>query len=197
MRQNCWEFHQCGREPQGVNVHALGVCPASADLRADGLNGGKNGGRACWAVAGTMCRGTVQGTVAMKLKDCAVCDFSQKVREEEQGSFAPLKTIYKKLVSNCWDHHRCGREQGGSKVHDLGVCPAAVEAGADGMHDGINGGRVCWAVAGTFCRGEVQGSFASKIRDCLNCEFYESIRMEQGEFFIPLQKIMDRVGQSA
>lgn len=27
----------------------------------------------------------------------------------------------------------------------------------------------CWAVAGTFCRGEVQGVFAQKIGDCRNC----------------------------
>ncbi|MHB8880661.1 MAG: ATP-binding protein [Thermodesulfovibrionales bacterium] len=34
------------------------------------------------------------------------------------------------------------------------------------------GGVRCWAVAGTFCHGEVQGSFAQKIGDCRKCIVY-------------------------
>ncbi len=30
----------------------------------------------------------------------------------------------------------------------------------------------CWAVAGTFCHGEVQGTFAQKIGDCRKCAVY-------------------------
>ena len=30
----------------------------------------------------------------------------------------------------------------------------------------------CWAVAGTFCRGEVQGTFAQKFGDCRKCVVY-------------------------
>ncbi|MBI5076352.1 MAG: HAMP domain-containing protein [Nitrospirae bacterium] len=35
------------------------------------------------------------------------------------------------------------------------------------------GGVRCWAVAGTFCHGEVQGSFAQKIGDCRKCVVYQ------------------------
>lgn len=35
------------------------------------------------------------------------------------------------------------------------------------------GGVRCWAVAGTFCHGEVQGSFAQKIGDCRKCIVYQ------------------------
>jgi two-component system, NtrC family, sensor histidine kinase HydH len=35
------------------------------------------------------------------------------------------------------------------------------------------GGVRCWAVAGTFCHGEVQGTFAQKIGDCRNCVVYQ------------------------
>ncbi|MBI5634079.1 MAG: HAMP domain-containing protein [Nitrospirae bacterium] len=35
------------------------------------------------------------------------------------------------------------------------------------------GGERCWAVAGTFCHGEVQGSFAQKIGDCRKCVVYQ------------------------
>jgi signal transduction histidine kinase len=31
----------------------------------------------------------------------------------------------------------------------------------------------CWAVAGTFCRGEVQGTFAQKFGDCRKCVVYQ------------------------
>lgn len=32
----------------------------------------------------------------------------------------------------------------------------------------------CWLVAGTFCRGEVQGQFANKLKDCRKCEVYKT-----------------------
>jgi len=31
----------------------------------------------------------------------------------------------------------------------------------------------CWLVAGTYCRGEVQGRFAQKVGDCAKCEVYQ------------------------
>jgi signal transduction histidine kinase/PAS domain-containing protein len=31
----------------------------------------------------------------------------------------------------------------------------------------------CWTIAGTRCKGEVQGRFAQKIQNCLACEFYQ------------------------
>ena len=67
---------------------------------------------------------------------------------------------------NCWEVKKCGRQPGGEKVSELGACPAVSAFGAHGINDGINGGRACWAIAGTFCEGTVQGSFAEKIEDC-------------------------------
>jgi diguanylate cyclase (GGDEF)-like protein len=31
----------------------------------------------------------------------------------------------------------------------------------------------CWLIAGTFCRGEVQGHFAQKLGSCVKCEVYQ------------------------
>jgi len=59
---NCWEFKKCGRQPEGVHEHNLGTCPAPLERMLDGVHGGKNAGRACWVLAGTMCGGKVQGT---------------------------------------------------------------------------------------------------------------------------------------
>ena len=85
---NCWEHKKCGREPGGSNVLELGVCPAATETKADGINGGKNGGRVCWAIAGTLCEGEIQGTYASKLGFCLICDFCQLVlKEEETGIF--------------------------------------------------------------------------------------------------------------
>ena len=80
---NCWEFKGCGREPGGENIADCGICPASIEEKLDGIHGGKNAGRACWAVAGTMCEGEAEGTFARKQKMCSECDFYLTVRGEE------------------------------------------------------------------------------------------------------------------
>ncbi|MBI2266771.1 MAG: hypothetical protein HYU64_16680 [Armatimonadetes bacterium] len=90
-RQNCWEFKKCGREPGGAKAGELGVCPATTHTAADGLNGGRNGGRICWAVSGTLCGGKVQGSFAMKQLSCMTCDLFEKVKAEEgSGDFMLL-----------------------------------------------------------------------------------------------------------
>lgn len=83
---NCWEFTKCGREPDGEKVDELGVCIAATERKANGIHGGTNGGRACWAIAGTLCDGEVQGTYARKFQDCMRCDFYTKVMEEEDAN---------------------------------------------------------------------------------------------------------------
>ena len=82
-KQNCWEFKKCGREPGGSKVAQLGICPASTEARVAGMHGGRNGGRACWALTGTLCGGSVQGTFAKKYTECKACAFYQQVQNEE------------------------------------------------------------------------------------------------------------------
>ncbi len=91
-KQNCWEFKQCGREPGGAKVGELGICPATTDASYDGLNGGKNAGRICWAATGTFCAGKVQGTFAEKQVSCQICDLFKKVKEEEGLTFIMFKS---------------------------------------------------------------------------------------------------------
>lgn len=63
----------------------------------------------------------------------------------------------------CWEYMRCGRERDATIK-----CPAYPHFG-----------RICWVVAGTFCEGKVQGTFAQKLEDCRRCEFYQKrIRKE-------------------
>jgi hypothetical protein len=77
---------------------------------------------------------------------------------------------------NCWEFKNCGRQPGGENELELGTCPASTTRTFDGYNGGTNAGRACRLVAGTFCEGEVQGSFASKYRDCFQCDFYKLVR---------------------
>jgi hypothetical protein len=89
----------------------------------------------------------------------------------------------RKTKLNCWEFKQCGRQPGGPKVKELGLCPATIEARLDGAHDGTNAGRACWVVAGTFCKGEVQGSFAQKFKNCEICDFYQAVKQEEKQYF--------------
>lgn len=99
MKQNCWEYKHCGREPYGRNVKELGVCPAASEKRLDGIHGGVNAGRACWVVAGTFCSGVVQGTFAQKYNSCKECSFYQLVQAENFQSFQVSTGLLQKLRS--------------------------------------------------------------------------------------------------
>lgn len=56
----------------------------------------------------------------------------------------------------CWEFMKCERD-----VNNEMKCPAYP-----------NFGRVCWVVAGTFCEGRVQGTFAQKYQNCKKCDFF-------------------------
>ncbi|MBI3986886.1 MAG: hypothetical protein HY343_08210 [Lentisphaerae bacterium] len=82
---------------------------------------------------------------------------------------------------NCWENKKCGREPGGAKTAELGVCAAATDTRLNGIHDGKNAGRACWVVSGTLCGGKVQGTYANKLGNCATCLFYKVVRMEEGK----------------
>ncbi|MCI5147710.1 MAG: hypothetical protein D3923_19775 [Candidatus Electrothrix sp. AR3] len=94
---NCWEFKQCGREPEGNGVTELGVCPVSTAQNVDNIHQGVNGGRCCWVVSGSLCKGEVQGTFAKKFRSCHKCDFYNLVRREEQPNFLVTSTLLKEI----------------------------------------------------------------------------------------------------
>ena len=97
QKKNCWEVMQCGREPGGKKAQEFGVCPAATDEQLDSSNGGKNSGRACWVIAGTFCKGAVQGTFAQKYLDCTKCEFYRQVMKEEGSGYQSSLVLLKKL----------------------------------------------------------------------------------------------------
>ncbi len=60
----------------------------------------------------------------------------------------------------CWEYMKCGRDKDATSK-----CPAHPHFGS-----------VCWVVAGTFCEGKVQGTFAQKYEDCRKCDFYQTAK---------------------
>ena len=87
------------------------------------------------------------------------------------------------MKKNCWEIMECGREPGGKKAKELGVCPAARDERLNKIHGGKNAGRACWVIAGTFCEGKIQGTFAQKYQSCAECPFYKQVRMEEGSAY--------------
>ncbi len=84
---------------------------------------------------------------------------------------------------NCWEFKKCGKEPGGAKVSEFGVCPSATDTSANRLNGGENAGRICWAIAGTFCDGKVQGVFAEKKNTCIGCDFFCKVNEEEGKKF--------------
>ena len=97
-KNNCWEIKDCGREPGGKKCNELGVCPAAVDYSSNGVNSGVNGGRICWAIAGTLCDGRIQGTFASKQPTCMVCEVFLRVQHEEDNKFTVLRPNQMKAI---------------------------------------------------------------------------------------------------
>jgi hypothetical protein len=96
------------------------------------------------------------------------------------------------MKKNCWEEKKCGREPNGSKVKEFGVCPATSLKVINGVNGGINGGRACWAIAGTLCGGKIQGSFALKLTNCMNCQFFKDVFIEEDKkgTYVPTGKVL-------
>ncbi|GAB4545070.1 MAG: ATP-binding protein [Thermodesulfovibrionia bacterium] len=79
------------------------------------------------------------------------------------GLYFPYQGIDESLKIKCWEYMKCGRDRDATMK-----CPAYPDFG-----------RICWVVAGTFCEGKVQGTFAQKYEDCRKCEFYQRVKNKE------------------
>ena len=96
---------------------------------------------------------------------------------------------------NCWEYIRCERQPGGKLHNTDGGCPAAIDGMKDGINSGNNGGRSCWTIAGTFCFGEVQGSYAKKIPGCMDCGFFWLVVDEEDDLMLSANGLCDTNGK--
>ncbi|MBF0465037.1 MAG: hypothetical protein HQK88_06475 [Nitrospirae bacterium] len=90
---NCWEFHNCGREPGGKHVERFGLCPVATATSFNGLHGGINAGRACWAILPSI--GKKKESYAAKIRRCTECEFHQLVIKEEEKYQSGVKHFKK------------------------------------------------------------------------------------------------------
>jgi hypothetical protein len=88
---------------------------------------------------------------------------------------------------------KCGHELKRDESGNQSMCPAASEYRLNGCNGGLNGGRACWVVPGTVCGNKVQGIFATKLVDCLECEFYHLVHEEEREKFIFSDALMRKL----
>ena len=77
---------------------------------------------------------------------------------------------------NCWEFKKCGREPNGKNVFWFGVCPAATEHRADGIHDGMNGGRCCWVIKASHRQLGMFECCSGESVECHTCDFYAMIK---------------------
>ncbi len=90
---------------------------------------------------------------------------------------------------NCWEYMKCGRSPENQKRTQCKKCPATMETSFNGMNEGLNAGRSCWLVAGTFCDGETSGTFAEKIKTCKDCEFYKDVHTNADQTSLGIKNI--------
>ncbi|MBF0417130.1 MAG: hypothetical protein HQL86_02650 [Magnetococcales bacterium] len=96
-KQNCWEFFNCGRSRHAPNQDGS-YCPVSLIAAYDGINGGRDAGRACWNIEGTFCSvsscgdpNDKLGTFQYKKSHCQKCVFKAQVQQEEGDAFLEKK----------------------------------------------------------------------------------------------------------
>jgi len=85
-KTNCWDFKECGRTIESKGVKELVVCPAFSETRLHRINAGKNGGRCCWLIPGTLCGGRIQRSFVPKSVACRRCNFKSFVLNEENSN---------------------------------------------------------------------------------------------------------------
>ncbi|MBI5741377.1 MAG: sensor histidine kinase [Nitrospirae bacterium] len=80
--------------------------------------------------------------------------------------FFPYQSAENGARIKCWEFHKCGVEnaEGAANMR----CPAYP-----------NYGRICWAVAGTFCGKKVSGAIAQKLGNCRKCSFYQRVAIQK------------------
>ncbi len=80
---------------------------------------------------------------------------------------------------NCWEFKKCGRQPGGARATEMGVCPVTIHQQLEGVHGGSKAGRACWVVAGSLCGGKMQGEYAQKLNNCWRCDFMNLVKKEE------------------
>lgn len=85
---------------------------------------------------------------------------------------------------NCWEYKKCGRQPGGHKAVEIGICPAAYDIAADGANGGKNGGRICWSIVGNINNDSPHQLLNRRNCNCFDCDFFYKVSNEEGQDFL-------------
>jgi len=88
--------------------------------------------------------------------------------------------IFKNKKLNCWEHMDCKHRPGKGDAFCSDMCPAVTGSTFSGINSGVNAGRFCWAVAGSFSQEKPACQFIQEGNECTECEFYQTVRAEEG-----------------
>jgi len=94
---------------------------------------------------------------------------------------------------NCWEFKKCGFEPGGEKAKKFKACPAALEMRLHGSNSGHCAGRSCWVVSGTLFDGQVQGNFATKMGNCIKCDFFNLVVREESDKLVKMTELINKL----
>lgn len=88
---------------------------------------------------------------------------------------------------------KCGRGLDDPQIKESEICPAAKEKRLHEVHGGKQSGRACWVVAGTYCGGTIQGTFAKKYLACKRCDFHGKVLREEGQNAESTHSLLNRL----
>ena len=72
-----------------------------------------------------------------------------------------IELISKK--QNCWEYMKCEGPRDDQLATRSGICRSSTREIFNEINSGKNGGRICFAVVGTFSSKEIQGLFAKEL----------------------------------
>ncbi len=80
--------------------------------------------------------------------------------------FFPFQPEEEETKIKCWEFHKCGVEKAEGSAEKR--CRAYPHFG-----------RICWAIAGTFCEKKISCAIAQKSGDCRKCEFHKRVAIRK------------------
>ncbi len=80
---------------------------------------------------------------------------------------------------NCWEFMKCGRQPGGEKTKLSGICNVSTSEKNNTTNHGKNAGRCCWQVSKTNHISTPLQSPVLKLINCLDCDFFKKVKMEE------------------
>jgi hypothetical protein len=109
-----------------------------------------------------------------------------EVEETSASKWRLWEVKTRESAINCWEFMKCGKEPREDRIKGKGdCCPIAENRYLWGRNRGLYAGRSCWKVPGTLCDGTVLASYAEKMRDCAQCNFFQQVKCEEASRFEP------------